>query len=686
MSSNPDEEKLYDFGFYVGSVYDHALNLLAAHGTDQSPQGLHLDIGCGFGRMAEPLTQRLGRAYIGLDGAGAGLASLRERGFEAHNLILEDEERTFARLNAVVGERRVASITFLDVIEHLVDGPATLRAIARLAAEHGALVVVSTPNVAHADIGFKLAFGRWDYTDHGLLDRTHVHLYDERLFTASLKQAGLIPIAALDVVRVVSDQAFPADHPALATGTLLNERLSELRQSADPWAATFEFVRICVPGPRLNAITYVVEREPARPFLSVVIRTQGKRLHTLSETLLCLTGQTDDDFEVILLGHRVQLELRRKVERAIEDMPEWMRQRSRLIWVETGNRTEPLNVGFEQARGRYIAILDDDDIPMAHWVEEFRKLAELAPGRILRSAVVRQDVDNVEIEGSPGLRAEGPLEQTYPSEFDLLRHLYENHSPPVGLAFPRGAFHDLGIRFDDALTTVEDWDYLMRVAAVTGVVSNPEITSVYRWWPRAASSRTLHSQEEWLHNRRRVLKKLDDSIFLLPKGMASTLAVGAAGGFFETGPEAKEALETGVESNDALLTAAKADVARYGGRRRLNPGPVRFIYSRLRGIALRLRHGRKMKKVAKSAFFNAAWYAYVYPDVVRAGLDPLVHYVAWGGREGRDPGPYFDAQAYLHANRDVAAAHLDPLLHYIEIGCKDGRAITRSKRTRPDGA
>ena len=233
---------------------------------------------------------------------------------------------------------------------------------------------------------------------------------------------------------------------------------------------------------------------------------------------------------------------------------------------------------------------------------------------------------------------------------------------------------------------MEDWDYLMRVAAVTGVVSNPEITSVYRWWPRAASSRTLHSQEEWLHNRRRVLKKLDDSIFLLPKGMASTLAVGAAGGFFETGPDAREALETGVESNDALLTAAKADVARYGGRRRLNPGPVRFIYSRLRGIALRLRHGRKMKKVAKSAFFNAAWYAYVYPDVVRAGLDPLVHYVAWGGREGRDPGPYFDAQAYLHANRDVAAAHLDPLLHYIEIGCKDGRAITRSKRTRPDGA
>jgi hypothetical protein len=680
MKLNPDEWKANDFDFCVGGVYNHALNLLAAHSADQSAQGVHLDIGCGSGPIAEPLTERLGRTYIGLDASSTVLVSLRERGFEAHQLILDGEASVFASLNAIVAGRRVASISFLNVIACLVDGPATLRAIGRLAAEHGAVVVVSTPNVAHADMGFKLAFGRWDYTESGLLDRAQVHFYDERLFDTTLRQSGLVPIGAMDVERLVSDQAFPIDHPALAAGTVLREKLRELRCSADPWAATCAFVRICEPGPRLEMVTCVVERDAPRPFLSAVIRTQGARPHTFAETLLCLAGQVDDDFEAIVLGHRVPVDLRRKIEGAIEDLPEWMRHRCRLIWVETGNRTRPLNVGFERARGRYIAILDDDDIPMAHWVESFRKLSEEAPGRVLRNAVVRQDVDNVAVDGRTSLRAEGPLERVYPGKFDLLRHIHENLSPPVGLAFPRGAFHDLGIHFDESLTALEDWDYLMRVVAVTGLVCNSEITSVYRWWPRAASSRTQHSKEEWLQNRRQVIAKLDETVFLLPKGMASILAAGAAAGFFEPGGEENDALG----GSDALMAAAKADVARYGGNRRLNPNPFSLAISWIRETVLHLRYRSKLKKIAKSGFFNSAWYAYVYPDVVKAGYDPLFHYVAWGGREGRDPGPYFDAQEYVIGNPDIAAAGVEPLLHYLDIGRLEGRLITRSRRTGPD--
>ena len=39
------------------------------------------------------------------------------------------------------------------------------------------------------------------------------------------------------------------------------------------------------------------------PFLSVITRTQGKRPEMLRETLLSLVGQTDEDFEVLLIGH-----------------------------------------------------------------------------------------------------------------------------------------------------------------------------------------------------------------------------------------------------------------------------------------------------------------------------------------------------------------------------------------------
>ena len=41
----------------------------------------------------------------------------------------------------------------------------------------------------------------------------------------------------------------------------------------------------------------------ARPFLTVLVRTQGKRIEPLRDALLCLAAQSDQDFEVIVLDH-----------------------------------------------------------------------------------------------------------------------------------------------------------------------------------------------------------------------------------------------------------------------------------------------------------------------------------------------------------------------------------------------
>jgi hypothetical protein len=59
--------------------------------------------------------------------------------------------------------------------------------------------------------------------------------------------------------------------------------------------------------------------------------------------------------------------------------------------------------------------------------------------------------------------------------------------------------------------------------------------------------------------------------------------------------------------------------------------------------------------------------------VSQAGVNPLVHYVQNGWREGRLAHPLFDAAAYLKHNPDVAEAGVDPLLHYVEHGWREGR-------------
>jgi len=254
------------------------------------------------------------------------------------------------------------------------------------------------------------------------------------------------------------------------------------------------------------------------PFLSVITRTQGRRPHTLVEVLTCLAAQTDTDFEVLIMGHRLDPMERSIVDGVVADSPVWLRNKIRHIAVEDGNRTRPLNVGFAAATGDYIAVLDDDDAVFAHWVETFHTLARATPGRVLRAVAVRQAVDSVAWQGLPGLRAADSPTMLYPTEFDFIGHILQNGSPLMSLAFSRHLLWELGLTFDESLTTTEDWDFLMRCASAVGVGGGTEITSIYRWWNESESSRTAHDKAEWQVNQRRILAKWDAEHFALPPG------------------------------------------------------------------------------------------------------------------------------------------------------------------------
>ena len=65
---------------------------------------------------------------------------------------------------------------------------------------------------------------------------------------------------------------------------------------------------------------------------------------------------------------------------------------------------------------------------------------------------------------------------------------------------------------------------------------------------------------------------------------------------------------------------------------------------------------RLTRLAAASGLFDSSFYLQSNPDVAAAGVNPLVHYLASGGLEGRDPHPLFDSSFYLQSNPDVAAA------------------------------
>src|SRR5262245_3365506 len=88
-------------------------------------------------------------------------------------------------------------IIFADVLEHLPDPAAVLRRY-RAALKRDGTMIISVPNVANIFIRLSLLFGRFDYADRGILDRTHLRFFTLR----SLKQ--LLQECGLDIRRILA--------------------------------------------------------------------------------------------------------------------------------------------------------------------------------------------------------------------------------------------------------------------------------------------------------------------------------------------------------------------------------------------------------------------------------------------------------------------------------------------------
>ncbi|MCJ2120609.1 glycosyltransferase family 4 protein [Methylobacterium sp. J-001] len=82
-----------------------------------------------------------------------------------------------------------------------------------------------------------------------------------------------------------------------------------------------------------------------------------------------------------------------------------------------------------------------------------------------------------------------------------------------------------------------------------------------------------------------------------------------------------------------------------------------------------------------SGLFDAEYYLSQNADLFRQGIDPIWHYLTYGGLEGRSPSVYFDGLCYLDENHDIAEARMNPLLHYILYGRDEGRLIRPANET-----
>ncbi|MHB8152789.1 MAG: glycosyltransferase family 2 protein, partial [Bacillati bacterium] len=79
-----------------------------------------------------------------------------------------------------------------------------------------------------------------------------------------------------------------------------------------------------------------------------------------------------------------------------------------------------------------------------------------------------------------------------------------------------------------------------------------------------------------------------------------------------------------------------------------------------------------IQRVVRDAF-EPAHYLRDQPDLVRAGIDPVAHYLRFGWQQRRSPHPDFDVGFYLDTYPDVAASGMEPFYHFLAFGRQEGR-------------
>ena len=201
-----------------------------------------LDVGCATGYLASRLQAR-GATVVGLELDERAAAEARRFCEAVHVGDVETMELPLepGSFDAIVCG---------DFIEHLRDPEAFLARIRPLLRPDGRLAI-STPNVANWAMRLGLLFGRFRYTEWGILDRTHTHLFTRKTLQECLEAAGYL----------VSVFDFTVPVPVVSTPRV--EAFAHWIARARPSIFAYQFVVSAVPDPAAQLETHASHAEVA---------------------------------------------------------------------------------------------------------------------------------------------------------------------------------------------------------------------------------------------------------------------------------------------------------------------------------------------------------------------------------------------------------------------------------------
>ncbi len=200
-----------------------------------------LEAGCASGHVSEMLHAQ-GCTVVGIEIDAAGL----DPALPWLERVVVGNIEDGALWDELDGELFDA-VLFGDVLEHLKDPLGALRSSVRHLEPSG-MIVISVPNIAHADVKIALAKGTFPYGETGLLDRTHVVFFTKESLLELIRTAGLV---ATEISRVTVP-VFGTEI-GVKEGDVGEDVLAALLLERD--SETYQFVVKAVPDNGAHSLT-----------------------------------------------------------------------------------------------------------------------------------------------------------------------------------------------------------------------------------------------------------------------------------------------------------------------------------------------------------------------------------------------------------------------------------------------
>jgi 2-polyprenyl-3-methyl-5-hydroxy-6-metoxy-1,4-benzoquinol methylase len=149
------------------------------------PPGTVLDIGCGGGATGRLIKQKFpGTRVIGIEINPQAAEHARQFLDQVICAPIDDVDLAADAPGATIG-----TVLLLDVLEHLYDPWRALTRIRRWLAP-GTRVLASVPNIRNLAVLDELAAGRFQYTENGVLDVTHVRFFTRDELKRMFEETG----------------------------------------------------------------------------------------------------------------------------------------------------------------------------------------------------------------------------------------------------------------------------------------------------------------------------------------------------------------------------------------------------------------------------------------------------------------------------------------------------------------